>query len=61
MSTFALLKVFPMIDTQSLCHDVDTCSMFSKCANDLLCYVNIDLTLVVLNVNNFFVCTMANM
>ncbi|KAK1306249.1 F-box protein SKIP17 [Acorus calamus] len=38
------IKVFSMLDTQSLCHAAAECSMFNKCAADPLCDANIDLT-----------------
>ncbi|KAF6162740.1 hypothetical protein GIB67_029009 [Kingdonia uniflora] len=37
------IKVFSMLDTQSLCHVAATCSMFNNCSMDSLCYTNIDL------------------
>ncbi|XP_037492551.1 F-box protein SKIP17, partial [Jatropha curcas] len=52
------IKVFSMLDTQSLCYAAATCSMFHKCAMDPLCYANIDLTTVVPKVNNAVVSTM---
>lgn len=52
------IKVFSMLDTQSLCYTAATCSMFHKCAMDPLCYANIDLTTVVPKVNNAVVSTM---
>ncbi|XP_031400514.1 F-box protein At4g02733-like isoform X2 [Punica granatum] len=52
------IKVFSMLDTQSLCYAAATCSMFNKCAMDPLCYTNIDLTTVVPKVNNAVVSTM---
>ncbi|KAK1314165.1 F-box protein [Acorus calamus] len=52
------IKVFSMLDTQSLCHAAATCSMFNKCAADPLCYANIDLTSAVPKVNNTVVGTM---
>ncbi|XVE73119.1 hypothetical protein DITRI_Ditri11bG0092100 [Diplodiscus trichospermus] len=52
------IKVFSMLDSQSLCYAAATCSMFNKCAMDPLCYVNIDLTTVVPKVNNAVVSTM---
>ncbi|GAY40675.1 hypothetical protein CUMW_053820 [Citrus unshiu] len=52
------MLVFSMLDTQSLCHAVATCSMFNKCAMDPLCYANIDLRTVVPKVNNAVVSTM---
>jgi len=47
-----------MLDTQSLCYASATCSMFSKCAKDPLCYANLDLTTLVPKVNNAVVATM---
>ncbi|XP_038682422.1 F-box protein SKIP17-like isoform X2 [Tripterygium wilfordii] len=52
------IKVFSMLDTQSLCFAAASCSMFNKCAMDPLCYANIDLTTVVPKVNNAVVSTM---
>ncbi|KAJ9128505.1 hypothetical protein P3X46_034939 [Hevea brasiliensis] len=52
------IKVFSMLDMQSLCYAAATCSMFHKCAMDPLCYTNIDLTTVVPKVNNAVVSTM---
>ncbi|GAV57764.1 F-box-like domain-containing protein [Cephalotus follicularis] len=52
------IKVFSMLDTQSLCYAAATCSMFNKCAMDPLCYASIDLTTVVPKVNNAVVSTM---
>ncbi|OVA12592.1 hypothetical protein BVC80_9013g48 [Macleaya cordata] len=52
------IKVFSMLDTQSLCFAAASCSMFNKCAMDPMCYANIDLTSVVPKVNNTVVCTM---
>ncbi|XP_024044073.1 F-box protein SKIP17 isoform X2 [Citrus clementina] len=52
------IKVFSMLDTQSLCHAAATCSMFNKFAMDPLCYANIDLRTVVPKVNNAVVSTM---
>ncbi|KAF5187818.1 F-box protein skip17 [Thalictrum thalictroides] len=46
------IKIFSMLDTQSLCHASGACLMFKKCAMDSLCYSNIDLTSVVPKVNN---------
>ncbi|KAH7577554.1 hypothetical protein ACOSQ2_001516 [Xanthoceras sorbifolium] len=51
------IKVFSMLDTQSLCYAAATCSMFNKCAMDPLCYANIDLRTVVPKVNNAVVST----
>ncbi|XP_054813226.1 F-box protein At4g02760-like isoform X1 [Prosopis cineraria] len=52
------VKVFSLLDTQSLCYAAATCSMFNKCARDPLCYENIDLTTLVPKVNNAVVSTM---
>ncbi|XP_020211194.1 F-box protein At4g02760 isoform X1 [Cajanus cajan] len=52
------IKVFSMLDTQSLCYASATCSLFSKCAKDPLCYANLDLTTLVPKVNNAVVATM---
>ncbi|GLU07552.1 hypothetical protein SLE2022_245070 [Rubroshorea leprosula] len=52
------IKVFSMLDTQSLCYAAATCSLFNKCAMDPSCYANIDLTTVVPKVNNAVVSTM---
>ncbi|XP_027351770.1 F-box protein At4g02760-like [Abrus precatorius] len=52
------IKVFSMLDTQSLCYASATCSLFSKCAKDPLCYENLDLTTLVPKVNNAVVATM---
>uniref|UniRef100_A0A2P2KCG8 F-box domain-containing protein n=4 Tax=Rhizophora mucronata TaxID=61149 RepID=A0A2P2KCG8_RHIMU len=52
------IKVFSLLDTQSLCYAAASCSMFQKCAMDPLCYANIDLTTVVPKVNNAVVSTM---
>ncbi|GKU86575.1 hypothetical protein SLEP1_g1087 [Rubroshorea leprosula] len=52
------IKVFSMLDTQSLCYASATCSLFNKCAMDPSCYANIDLTTVVPKVNNAVVSTM---
>ncbi|KAJ8899460.1 hypothetical protein K2173_018434 [Erythroxylum novogranatense] len=52
------IKVFSVLDTQSLCYVAATCSMFRKCAMDPLCYANIDLTTVVPKVNNAVVSSM---
>ncbi|KAK3193770.1 hypothetical protein Dsin_025080 [Dipteronia sinensis] len=51
------IKVFSMLDTQSLCYAAVTCSMFNKCAMDPMCYANIDLRTVVPKVNNAVVST----
>lgn len=47
-----------MLDTQSLCYASVTCSFFSKCAKDPLCFANLDLTTLVPKVNNAVVATM---
>ncbi|KAL3827948.1 hypothetical protein ACJIZ3_016750 [Penstemon smallii] len=52
------IKVFSLLDTQSVCHAAATCSFFRKCASDPLCYSNIDLTTIVPKVNNMVVSTM---
>ncbi|XP_057484287.1 F-box protein At4g02760-like isoform X2 [Actinidia eriantha] len=52
------IKVFSMLDTQSVCYAAATCTFFHKCASDPLCYANIDLTAVVPRVNNVVVSTM---
>ncbi|KAK6141459.1 hypothetical protein DH2020_024819 [Rehmannia glutinosa] len=52
------IKVFSLLDTQSVCHAAATCSFFHRCAADPLCYSNIDLTTVVPKVNNMVVSTM---
>ncbi|KAM7253711.1 hypothetical protein ACFE04_031393 [Oxalis oulophora] len=52
------IKVFSMLDTQSLCYATATCSMFHKCALDPSCYENVDLTTDVPKINNTVVYTM---
>ncbi|KAG6438313.1 hypothetical protein SASPL_103250 [Salvia splendens] len=52
------IKVFSLLDTQSVCHAAATCSFFNKCAADPLCYANINLTTTVPRVNNVVVSTM---
>lgn len=52
------IKVFSLLDTQSVCHAAATCSLFNKCAADPLCYSNINLTTIVPRVNNLVVSTM---
>ncbi|KAK7345892.1 hypothetical protein VNO77_16507 [Canavalia gladiata] len=52
------IKVFSMLDTQSLCFASATCSLFNKCAKDPLCYANLDLTTIVPKVNNSVVSSM---
>ncbi|KAM7527193.1 hypothetical protein LguiB_030603 [Lonicera macranthoides] len=51
------IKVFSMLDTQSVCYVAAACSLFRKCASDPLCYANIDLTTEVPKVNNVVVST----
>uniref|UniRef100_A0A7N0SYE0 F-box domain-containing protein n=1 Tax=Kalanchoe fedtschenkoi TaxID=63787 RepID=A0A7N0SYE0_KALFE len=46
------IKVFGLLDTQTLCYAAATCSMFHKCAMDPLCYVNINLLTKTPKVNN---------
>ncbi|XP_059660497.1 F-box protein SKIP17-like [Cornus florida] len=52
------IKVFSMLDTQSVCYAAATCSLFQKCAMDPSCYADIDLRTVVPKVNNVVVSTM---
>ncbi|KAL7601940.1 F-box protein At4g02760 isoform X1 [Lactuca sativa] len=52
------IKVFSMLDTQSVCYAAATCSFFQKCAMDPLCFANIDLATIVPKVNNAVVSTM---
>ncbi|XP_078167274.1 F-box protein At4g02760-like [Carex rostrata] len=52
------IKVFSMLDTESVCFAAATCSLFSRCASDSLCYANIDLTRSVAKVTNPIVSTM---
>ncbi|XP_024974211.1 F-box protein At4g02760-like [Cynara cardunculus var. scolymus] len=52
------IKVFSMLDTQSVCYAAATCSFFQKCAMDPLCFANIDLATLVPKVNNAVVSTM---
>ncbi|TKY52630.1 F-box protein [Spatholobus suberectus] len=52
------IKVFSMLDTQSLCYASATCSFFNKCAKDPFCYANLDLTTIVPKINNSVVSTM---
>ncbi|KAK9139809.1 hypothetical protein Scep_009490 [Stephania cephalantha] len=52
------VKVFSMLDTESLCHAAAACSMFHKCAMDSLCYAEIDLRSLLPKVNNAIVNTM---
>ncbi|KAK1437278.1 hypothetical protein QVD17_03068 [Tagetes erecta] len=52
------IKVFAMLDTQSVCYAAATCSFFQKCAADALCFANIDLITSVPKVNNGVVSSM---
>ncbi|KAM3373698.1 F-box protein isoform X1 [Capsicum galapagoense] len=52
------IKVFSLLDTQSLCYAAAACSFFQNCAADPACYVDIDLITVVPRVNNAVVATM---
>ncbi|CAI9107823.1 OLC1v1007290C2 [Oldenlandia corymbosa var. corymbosa] len=52
------IKVFSLLDTQSLCYAAATCSFFRKCAVDPTCYNHIDLTSVTPKINNAVVSTM---
>ncbi|KAL3531335.1 hypothetical protein ACH5RR_010657 [Cinchona calisaya] len=52
------IKVFSLLDTQSVCFAAATCSFFRKCSVDPTCYANIDLTSVIPKVNNAVVSTM---
>ncbi|WOG83683.1 hypothetical protein DCAR_0102860 [Daucus carota subsp. sativus] len=52
------IKVFSMLDTQSVCFAAAACSFFHKCASDPLCYASIDLMTVIPKVNNLVVSTM---
>ncbi|GAB2297471.1 hypothetical protein Dimus_031574 [Dionaea muscipula] len=52
------IKVFSMLDTQSLCYAAATCTMFHRCAVDPSCYADIDLRTDVPKVNNAVVSTM---
>ncbi|XP_071719703.1 F-box protein At4g02760-like [Rutidosis leptorrhynchoides] len=54
------IKVFSMLDTQSVCYAAATCSFFQKYAMDPLCFANIDLATLVPKVNNAVVSTMIN-
>ncbi|XP_071722006.1 F-box protein SKIP17-like [Rutidosis leptorrhynchoides] len=58
LPTDLTIKVFSMLDTQSLCYSAATCTLFRKCAMDPLCYESIDLTTVVPKINNAVVYTM---
>ncbi|KAI3678912.1 hypothetical protein L6452_38216 [Arctium lappa] len=52
------IKVFAMLDTQSVCYAAATCSFFQKCAADPMCFANIDLITSVPKVNNAVVTSM---
>ncbi|KAI3506766.1 hypothetical protein L1887_21330 [Cichorium endivia] len=52
------IKVFAMLDTQSVCYAAATCSFFQKCAADPLCFASIDLITLVPKVNNAVVSSM---
>nr|XP_043609415.1 F-box protein At4g02760-like [Erigeron canadensis] len=52
------IKVFSMLDTQSVCYVAATCTFFQKCAMDPLCFADIDLATLVPKVNNAVVSTM---
>ncbi|KAI3829684.1 hypothetical protein L1987_03812 [Smallanthus sonchifolius] len=52
------IKIFSMLDTQSVCYVAATCSFFYKCTMDPMCYANIDLATLVPKVNNAVVSTM---
>ncbi|KAL3517585.1 hypothetical protein ACH5RR_020174 [Cinchona calisaya] len=52
------IKVFSLLDTQSVCFAAATCSFFHKCAADPTCYAHINLTSVIPKVNNAVVSTM---
>ncbi|KAI3732397.1 hypothetical protein L1987_63602 [Smallanthus sonchifolius] len=52
------IKVFAMLDTQSVCYAAATCSLFQKCAADPLCFADIDLITLVPKVNNGVVSSM---
>ncbi|KAK9057308.1 hypothetical protein SSX86_022143 [Deinandra increscens subsp. villosa] len=54
------IKIFSMLDTQSVCYVAATCSFFQKCTMDPMCYANIDLATLVPKVNNAVVSTMIN-
>ncbi|CAI9300593.1 unnamed protein product [Lactuca saligna] len=53
-----MIKVFAMLDTQSVCYAAATCSFFQKCVADPLCFSNIDLITLVPKVNNAVVSSM---
>ncbi|MFS8014555.1 putative leucine-rich repeat domain superfamily, F-box-like domain superfamily [Helianthus anomalus] len=46
------IKVFALLDTQSVCYAAATCSFFQKCAADSSCFASIDLITSVPKVNN---------
>ncbi|GFZ04739.1 hypothetical protein Acr_17g0003110 [Actinidia rufa] len=52
------IKVFSMLDTQSVCYAAATYTFFHKCASDPLCYANTDSMAMVPRVNNVVVSTM---
>ncbi|GMH02689.1 hypothetical protein Nepgr_004528 [Nepenthes gracilis] len=52
------VKVFSILDTRSLCNVAATCRMFHRCAEDPLCYADIDLRTITPKVNNAIVSTM---
>ncbi|GAB2241385.1 hypothetical protein Droror1_Dr00018160 [Drosera rotundifolia] len=52
------IKVFSMLDIQSLCNAAATCTMFHRCSVDPLCYADIDLRTDVPKVNNAVVSMM---
>ncbi|XP_009788784.1 F-box protein SKIP17-like isoform X2 [Nicotiana sylvestris] len=54
------IKVFSLLDTQSLCYAAVTSSFFKNCAADPACYANVDLITVVPRVNNVVVATMVH-
>ncbi|CAN4098176.1 unnamed protein product [Withania somnifera] len=54
------IKVFSLLDTQSLCYAAAACSFFQNCAADPECYANIDLITMVPRVNNAVVATMVH-
>ncbi|CAH9078411.1 unnamed protein product [Cuscuta epithymum] len=58
LSSDLTIKVFSLLDTQSVCYAAATCSFFHKCAADPACYANIDLVTMVPKVNNLIVATM---
>ncbi|KAJ3672970.1 hypothetical protein LUZ60_006344 [Juncus effusus] len=58
LPTELTLKVLSCLDTTSLCYASATCTTFSKCASDPICYADIDLTRNWPKVRNSVVCTM---